>query len=286
MAAGCDLNPSDALAESGEGVYYQLITVDDPRLNAFNKLVVEYQVPVWGGTDGDLFHFEVMLMGDGTVIMQYLDMPTTTGSWSTESIGFEDRSGTMGAQVLYGAVPASRTAYAIPPSCHVLQGEHPEEVTCCSSSVCQCEGLRDCVVDTDFPYQWVDILSIGHRITDDEWVNNRDDGWFHVDLPFPFYWFGSEERMVTIGTNGYLTFGDEQLPYGDSEPVPCQWIAGAGQGAGGIGCVAPTDDSTSTGGHYGVEIDGIIAIFCKLGFRVGSLKGSFDGDLFWPQGAT
>ena len=30
------------------------------------------------------------------------------------------------------------------------------------------------------------------------------------------------ERTITIGTNGVLTFGDDQLPYGDSEPVPCQ----------------------------------------------------------------
>lgn len=40
------------------------------------------------------------------------------GGWSTESIGFEDRSGTAGVQISYGTVPPAGTAYRIPPSCH------------------------------------------------------------------------------------------------------------------------------------------------------------------------
>ena len=47
------------------------------------------------------------------------------------------------------------------------------------------------------------------------------------------------------------------------EQVPCQWNGG-GQGAGQAGCVQ-TGDTVATGGHYGVEIDGIIAVFwCDL----------------------
>ena len=60
-----------------------------------------------------------------------------------------------------------------------------------------------------------------------------------------------------------LGFGQELLPYGDSEPVPCQWNGGA-QGAGRAGCVghdSDAPDADTTGGHYGVEIDGIIAPF-------------------------
>jgi hypothetical protein len=40
------------------------------------------------------------------------------GGWSTESIGFEDRTGSAGVQISYGTVPPARTAYRIPPSCH------------------------------------------------------------------------------------------------------------------------------------------------------------------------
>ena len=132
---------------------------------------------------------------------------------------------------------------------------------CCSSQTCECEGVDSCTVVTDAAFEWVDVMATGTQIT--EWVNNGDDGWYHVDLPFPFHWFGVVEMRVTIGTNGVLTFGDDQLPYGDSEPVPCQWNGG-GQGAGQAGCVQAGDEVT-TGGHYGVEIDGIIAVFwCDL----------------------
>ena len=47
------------------------------------------------------------------------------------------------------------------------------------------------------------------------------------------------------------------------EQVPCQWNGGA-QGAGRAGCVGydpDAPDAATTGGHYGVEIDGIIAPF-------------------------
>ena len=138
---------------------------------------------------------------------------------------------------------------------------------CCSSQTCECEGLDTCTVVTDAPFVWVDIIdsSTGTAVT--QWENNGDDGWFHVDLPFPFHWFGTVEPRITIGTNGVLTFGDAQLPYGEWEPVPCNG-EGGGRGAGQDGCVQNGDSnaaSGTTGGHYGVEIDGIIAAFwCDL----------------------
>ena len=264
----CDLNPAAAAVDPTEGVYYQIAPNPpnaDQRLAAFNKLTVEYQVQVFGNADA-LCHFEAILMGDGSVLMQYLDMPQVTGSWSDESIGFEDRSGSQGAQLLYGSVPGSGTAYYIPPACHTAGGAVEME-GCCTDQICECEGLNEdlCVVETDYPYGWVDIIDngLGTQIT--AWENNGDDGWFHVDLPFDFNWFGTVENRVTIGTNGALTFGDAQLPYGDSEPVPCQWNGG-GQGAGQAGCVQNGDAAAAnTGGHYGVEVDGIIAVFwCDL----------------------
>ena len=47
----CDLNPADTVAESGEGVLYQIVQADDARVEAFNKLIVSYVVPVFGTTN-------------------------------------------------------------------------------------------------------------------------------------------------------------------------------------------------------------------------------------------
>ena len=66
---------SDAAGpEAGEGVYYQVISSNDPRVAVFNRMIVEYKVPVFGGSSADC-HFEVILMADGSVIFQYMDMP-------------------------------------------------------------------------------------------------------------------------------------------------------------------------------------------------------------------
>ena len=54
----------------------------------------------------------------------------------------------------------------------------------------------------------------------------RPAGWFDVTLPFEFHWFGQPQTVITIGTNGVLTFGTGQLPYGSSEPLPCSYGTG------------------------------------------------------------
>ena len=241
----CDLNPSTADGAAGEGVFFQIVTEPDPRLVAWNKLIVEYQVTAFGQTD--VLNFEVILFGDGSVVFQYQNMPADSGSWSEESIGFEDQSGAMGVQILFDAMPDSQSAYRIPPSCHVI-GAFSEVPTCCSSLICQCAGVEaSCEVDTNYPFEWVDIITstAGTRIADTEWTQNADDGWFHIDLPFDFHWFGQTERRITIGTNGVLTFGSGQLPFGSSEPVPCAY--------GGTGCT------------NAVVVDGVIApMWCDL----------------------
>jgi hypothetical protein len=43
--------------------------------------------------------FEAILFGDGAFLLQYKDMDPTHLSWSTESIGWEDQTGTFGTQV-------------------------------------------------------------------------------------------------------------------------------------------------------------------------------------------
>ena len=100
--------------------------------------------------------------------MQYKDMPADSGSWSVESIGFEDQTGTLGVQISYGfSTPVGGTAYRIDPTCHVPAGEIPEGLdACCTSRVCECEGVtEDCMVDTGLDVVWVDIVGSGTKIT-------------------------------------------------------------------------------------------------------------------------
>ena len=91
------------------------------KMVAWNKLYVQWdRMRVWSGSGEDIT-FQAILFGDGTVLMQYKDMPAAgSGSWAQESIGFEDTSGTHGVQISYGSLPAPQTAYQIPASCHVM----------------------------------------------------------------------------------------------------------------------------------------------------------------------
>jgi hypothetical protein len=109
-------------AEATSNVFYQVVhpPIDKANMISWNKLYVQWdRVRVWNGSGEDIT-FQVILFGDGTVLMQYKDMPTAeSGSWAQESIGFEDTTGTHGVQIAYGTVPRSLTAYHIPASCHV-----------------------------------------------------------------------------------------------------------------------------------------------------------------------
>ena len=64
-----------------EGKTAQITTNPDPRLAGFNKVVIEYQVQVFGNAAA-LCQFEAILMGDGSVLLQYLDMPQVSGALS------------------------------------------------------------------------------------------------------------------------------------------------------------------------------------------------------------
>ena len=93
----------------------------------------------------------------------------------------------------------------------------------------------------------MEISDTGTKITN--WEQNNDDGWFHVQLPFGFPWYGKVETQITIGTNGVITFGEGQLPNGGSEPVP--------SGADGEQVRGRDIADDGTGGL----IDGLIAVF-------------------------
>lgn len=134
-----------------------------------------------------------------------------------------------------------------------------------------------CKVNQDAPFAWVEIsdsfmarkggpdrprtrrnnATFGTRIAPTQWKSiatpdephQRDDGWFDLNLAaypawqYGFVFYGVAEKVITIGTNGLLTFGTNQFPYGDTEPIPC---------AGHSKC--------ADGSNYGHDVDGMIAV--------------------------
>ena len=125
------------------------------------------------------------------------------------------------------------------------------------NQICRCRATNVCQVDMEYPYDWLDISSVGTAITD--WHQNNDDGWKHIDIGFAFNWFGDVEHTVTVSTNGYLSFGTQGLRNGASEPVPCHWDASTATGAGCVGSDGTVADYGS--GHEGNGVDGVIAVF-------------------------
>ena len=64
--------------------------------------------------------FQACLFATGGVMLSYLDMDPAVLSWSTESIGYEDRTGASGVQISWNEIPVSGTNYYIPVSCHTV----------------------------------------------------------------------------------------------------------------------------------------------------------------------
>ncbi len=71
--------------------------------------------------------------------------------------------------------------------------------------------------DLDYGYTWIDSEEIGGPVfvwndikeTGTEILENVDDGFEEIDLPFTFVFYGDNKRSVKISSNGYLTFGDD-----------------------------------------------------------------------------
>eukprot|EP01051_Picozoa_sp_SAG22_P008552 SAG22_NODE_658_length_8076_cov_4.575279_3_plen_989_part_00 len=116
-------------------------------------------------------------------------------------------------------------------------------------------GLATCGrTDYEIDYSFFDISTTGVVIADAEWTNPAndngwpdDDGYFDVQLPFSFMWFGIPEDMISIGTNGLITFGGAHLRNGASEPIPCINFCERGQNYG------------SHASHHAFGVDGVIA---------------------------
>ncbi len=72
-------------------------------------------------------------------------------------------------------------------------------------------------LDSDEPggpaFAWVDITGVGTELV------FGDDDYAEVPLPFPFPFYGVEQTMIKICSNGYLTFGGDPYDY-TNDPIP------------------------------------------------------------------
>lgn len=112
--------------------------------------------------------------------------------------------------------------------------------------------------EESYAYNWIELSMYGpvNRITADMWQGDVDDGWYDVPLGWTFMWYGLAERVITIGTNGLVTFGTPQLDFGGSEPVPCRAASEeclrhqlTRNGIDGLIAVFWTDLNPQTGGN-------------------------------------
>jgi hypothetical protein len=135
-----DINPGSSLdgVEEEGAVYFQLYT---------SSAVVMWNLCTYWTPDNNptAQTFEAIMFADGSLVFSYQDMAPEAGhlSWSEESIGYEDKSGTLGYQIAYSftvdpnAIPADETTFVIPSSCTSLQTPNP-------SLGAACLGNTDC----------------------------------------------------------------------------------------------------------------------------------------------
>ena len=129
---------------------------------------------------------------------------TSAMDYSPPSIGYENQDGTLGEQIAYGwhEAPGSNSGY---------------EITRVSASEYSWSSTR---------YDWIDIIASGATaIQNSQWDHatnswQSDDGYFEYRLPFTFPYFNVGESVLHIGTNGYLSFGQEVYAWGNSLPFP------------------------------------------------------------------
>ena len=98
-------------------------------------------------------------------------------------------------------------------------------------------------------YSWIELSTYDRavQIRTEDWQGSNhaaDDGWVDVELEWTFTWYGLEERSISVGSNGLVSFGTPQLDYGGTEPLPCR----------GDACL----HAQVNGQH---SVDGLIAVF-------------------------
>jgi hypothetical protein len=148
--------------------------------------------------------FQVTLYPTGAFTLSY-DHLATSGqpSWGPLSIGYENNDGTLGEQIAYGwdNAPGPSTSFYVMPESMSLYAATPAD------------------------YAWADVTTSGTAIANSDWSHSTntwasDDGEYTVAMDFSFMFFGRPEPEVSIGTNGYITFGSAHYAFGNSMPVP------------------------------------------------------------------
>ncbi len=68
-------------------------------------------------------------------------------------------------------------------------------------------------------YQWAEIRPIGTQLT------LNDDGIASVTLPFTFNWYGTDYTALSVGSNGWISFGPNSNPGYDNLAIPAAAFA-------------------------------------------------------------
>ena len=138
----------------------------------------------------------------------------------------------------------------------------------CSYTFARRQELAACPMREElYAYGWIEVSTYeaANQISADMWQGTNhasDDGWYDVPLSWTFMWYGLAERLITIGSNGLVTFGTPQLDFGGTEPVPCRSAseaciraASARNGIDGLIAVFWTDLDPGAAGsvYYAVE---------------------------------
>jgi hypothetical protein len=191
------------------------------------------------GTTADRIRVTGITAGSITVSFQVLDTPAHLDVIGTL---IERRPALAGAEF--------QTAVAMAPADGTATGER---ASCTSRRSCATLATPDMVAERT-SYSWVDIESPANlvRVVDWEHPSNSwpaDDGFVTVPLQFELMFYGLVETAVSIGTNGYLTFGEmAHYPFGNTLVIPTPGGDVGGQTVDGLLAVLWTDLDPSAGG--------------------------------------
>eukprot|EP01050_Picozoa_sp_SAG11_P005952 SAG11_NODE_441_length_9431_cov_29.928847_2_plen_761_part_01 len=130
---------------------------------------------------------------------------------------------------------------------------------------------------TESEYSW--IATDGHmQILDTDWVNadgydhGSDDGTFAIDMGFSITYFGIDETILQVSTNGYFTFSNAHWGWGNSYaiPHPVNWNAVDGMVAPYWTDLDPGSSDANAGVFYNVAADNVVVTFMQIPYCCGS----------------
>ena len=194
------------------------------RVRDDNRLVSELSNPVAATTLGPP---EVEVAAETIRFAATPEQPSDTAELSIQNTGESELSYTLDLGTVAIGPPARPAARA---SGEIARHRAPEakSVPAPSAAAAPARGrlakgaggpdaFGYAWADSDEPggpaYRWVDISETGTEI------EMADDDQATVALPFAFPFYGAEQAEVTIVSNGYLTFGAQQISF-RNEPIP------------------------------------------------------------------